>query len=316
MNIRTLSYVLLALLLAFLTLGQQSDPDISGETVQQKIIRLQETIDKQDYSFTVGENPALNYTLDELCGFRAPEGWQQQAMENNLQTVQPEALRAAPVSLPSAWDWRNHNGVSPVKDQGACGSCWAFGTVGTFESLLLIQQNLLEDCSEQHLVSCNTEGWGCNGGFWAHDMLMDPGAVLEADFPYVASDVPCGGPYTYPYQLGGWTYVDGDNAVPPVELIKEAIYNYGPVCAAVFVGDFFQSYTGGIFDAREPRPSGGCGCDGTPPPPNHAIMLVGWDDSEGVWILKNSWGTDWGMQGYMLIRYGSNQVGYAAVAVY
>jgi len=217
--------------------------------------------------------------------------------------------------LPAKWDWRAENGVTRIKNQGACGSCWAFATVGSFESLLLIKQSLDVDLSEQFLVSCNDNGWGCDGGFWAHAMLMSPGAVLETDFPYAAADLACGGPYTYPYQLNNWSYVDGDSDIPSDEDLKQAIYSYGPVCAAVYVGDYFQGYSSGVFDIEESRPSGFL-CAGAPKPPNHAIMLVGWDDSQNAWILKNSWGEGWGLDGYMLIEYGINQVGYAAVVAY
>jgi hypothetical protein len=86
-----------------------------------------------------------------------------------------------------------------------------------------------------------------------------------------------------------------------VDAIKNAIYNYGPVAAAVCVDRYFQAYTGGIF--TDPVP-----CRQV----NHAIVLVGWDDAGGYWILRNSWGTSWGEQGYMRIAYGTSQVGYAA----
>ena len=104
------------------------------------------------------------------------------------------------------------------------------------------------------------------------------------------------------------------SSVPSVTAIKQAIATYGPISAAVCVGSQFQSYTGGVFSTDE---SASCGTSKV----NHAIVLVGWDDNQGTWILRNSWGTWWGElaggttgseKGYMRIKYGISNVGYAA----
>ena len=87
--------------------------------------------------------------------------------------------------------------------------------------------------------------------------------------------------------------------------IKNAIYTYGAVAAAVYVGTPFQYYTSGVFNDCRRRPKS----------PNHAIQLVGWDDAKGAWLMKNSWGTGWGENGFMWIAYGCDNVGYAAAYV-
>jgi hypothetical protein len=196
-----------------------------------------------------------------------------------------------------------------VRDQGSCGSCWAFGTVGPLESRILIQDGVSRDLSEQYLVSCNTDGWGCNGGWWAHDYHEwkypagepGPGAVYEADFPYTATDEACNPPHTHYETITDWVYIGNDSSIPATDAIKQAIYTYGPVAAAVCVDSNFQSYTGGVFNPRRP-------CNSI----NHAIVLVGWDDADGAWILRNSWGPNWGENGYMRIAYGASKVGYSA----
>jgi C1A family cysteine protease len=315
-RIGTVIFILFVFGTMFIT-WQELDETRAPQEVKTMLQDMREEIKVQNLSFTVGYNPALNYSISELCGLVEPVDWFAQAKEMSISTREPRILKSleTEVGLPVQWDWRADNGVTPVRDQRNCGSCWAFGTIASFESLLLIKDSISTDLSEQHLVSCNTSGWGCNGGWWAHDMLVDPGAVLEVDFPYEAADIPCGGPYNYPYKLEGWAYVDGDNKVPTVDKIKEAIYAYGPVCAAVYVGTYFQSYTGDVFDKNE-APSG-CGC-APPAQVNHAITLVGWDDNKdgGAWILKNSWGDGWGESGYMWIKYGISNVGYASVIVY
>ncbi len=230
-----------------------------------------------------------------------------------LQILAGEQVLDAPVTnlaLPASFDWRKKGKVTSVKDQGGCGSCWAFSTVGPFESLLKIKQKVTTDLSEQYLVSCNTDGWGCNGGWFAHDYHWKKkppsekraGAVLEKAFPYAEEDVSCGGPYKHPYKLTGWRYVTNNKSVPSVAKIKEAIYRHGPVSVAVCAGSAFQSYKSGVFKTNET-------CSGVV---NHGVVLVGWDDAKKAWILRNSWGTSWGQKGYMYIRYGTSKVGYAA----
>jgi len=213
-------------------------------------------------------------------------------------------------TLPAAFNWCDQYGCTPVKDQGACGSCWAFGTVGPLEARILMAEGATTTLSEQYLLSCNTDGWGCDGGWWAHDYHQDmkppsesrAGAVLESAFPYRASKVPCEGPYNHPYRISSWHYVGDSHSIPSEDAIKQAIHSHGPVAAAVCVGDAFQDYDGGVFQTNET-------CADTI---NHAVVLVGWDDSQQVWILRNSWGTSWGENGYMHIRYETSKVGFSA----
>ena len=254
-------------------------------------------------TYTVGENPATQHTLEELCGLVVPENWQESA----------RFVRTTPrLSLPSYFDWRDTGGCTSVKNQGSCGSCWAFGTVGPLECNILIQDGVEVDLSEQWLVSCNTDGWGCGGGWWAHDYHQwkaDPcggdGAVLEEYFPYTATDAPCDCPYPHDYWIDNWAYI-GTGDIPAVDDIKQAILDYGPVSVAICVNSSFQAYTGGIFS--------GPTCSEI----NHGVTLVGWDDSQGtngVWFLRNSWGPGWGEDGYMRIEYGVCDVGYGACFV-
>jgi hypothetical protein len=119
----------------------------------------------------------------------------------------------------------------------------------------------------------------------------------------IRNQAACGGPYAHPTAISGWYYVDPYATVPSTAAIKQAILSYGPVSVAVYVNSAFQAYRGGVFN--------GCGT-GTI---NHAVVLVGWDDADQAWILRNSWGPYWGESGYMRIRYGCSQVGYAACYV-
>ncbi len=213
-------------------------------------------------------------------------------------------------SLPASWDWRNVGIVTPVRDQGNCGSCWAFGTVGVMESALWKAGVANQDLSEQYLVSCNNSGWDCNGGLTAHMYHFNAlgknqtgiGAVLESEKPYTASNGSCPGPYSHPFLLTGWQFITGSEwTVATPDQIKSAIYTYGPVTCGVCVRGAFENYFNGIFSTNETC-SGGT---------NHQVVLVGWDDNggNGYWILRNSWNIDWGESGYMRISWGTSRVG-------
>ena len=146
-------------------------------------------------------NDATSYPLNSLAGVVEPDGWEKDGEWDDLSTRD---------DLPVAFDWRDYNGLTPIRNQGGCGSCWAFSAIGAVESELLIEEGWNLDLSEQWLVSCTSAG-SCSGGctvprssscaensYYSHDPCGDSGAVLESDFPYVAWNKPCGCPYDHP----------------------------------------------------------------------------------------------------------------------
>ncbi len=269
------------------------------------------------YTFSVGFSEVMKYHIEDICRYIPPE---------RFRNLKPSPYARKPIrrDLPSRWDWREHGGCTPVKNQGSCGGCWAFSTIGCVESVVLINDGIEMDLSEQNLISCDSECNGCGGGSIALNYVKEKGAVYESCDPYQGRDTICKTNCPTPVYLHDWKYIGegGDvpflkgnsgclfkeYSVPSVDDIKSAIYHYGPVAAAVYVDGNFQAYSGGIYNS----------C--TDATPNHAILLVGWDDSmgeNGCWILKNSWGSDWGEDGYMYIEYGCSNVGYsAAYAIY
>ncbi len=252
------------------------------------------------------ETQMTDFNFEDLCGFNPPDEWWQDANFYFLKTTAD--------GPPSSFDWRDHGGVTPVQNQGSCGSCWAFGTVAPLESAILIKEGITVDLSEQWLVSCNRDGWDCGGGWWAHDYHQWKtgecggfGAVFENDFPYSGSNEPCYGPYDHPYILEDWAYVGSQGSVPSTNAIKQAILDYGPVSAAVKASSGWDNYDGSYVYNDHAYGS-----------VNHAVTIVGWDDSmgsDGAWIIKNSWGTNWGDNGYMYIEYGCSSIGYSACFV-
>jgi C1A family cysteine protease/PKD repeat protein len=267
-----------------------------------EIVELQKQAVDEGWTFEVAENDATKYSLDQLCGLKEPDDWRARARFDQIATSSSTAV------LPTAFDWRTYNGCTPIRNQGGCGSCWAFATVGALECAIRVREAQSVDLSEQWLLSCNHEGWDCDGGWYAHayhEWATDPcnssGAVLESSFPYVAWERMCACPYEHKYWIDSWAYIDGG-----IEAMKRAILEYGPISISVYVNSAFQSYHGGIFNA--------C-ATGTV---NHSVVLVGWDDAQGtngIWIMRNSWGAGWGESGYMRIPYGCSLVGYAACYV-
>jgi cathepsin L len=215
-------------------------------------------------------------------------------------------------SLPK-YDARAHNLVTPVRDQGGCGSCWAFGAVGAYESNYLkvngIAPNSL-NLSEQEALTCSGGG-SCGGGFAykVFDWMTDDHKTLrtEAQVPYMPANTACAGTPATDYAAVDWGVIDpsGDiNKIASVADIKKAICQYGAVSASVNVTTSFKHYASGVYFGAASTPNN--------PVTNHAIVLMGWDDTKGAWLLKNSWGADWGDDGYMWIKYNSDNVGRRA----
>jgi C1A family cysteine protease len=267
------------------------NPETKRAELKAEIEAMRAEIRANGYSFTVGVNPAMQYSIEQLCSLN------HELHQPTMHAIKP-SVKKTDVTLPSAFV-----GVaSSVKNQGSCGSCWAFAAIGLMEAMIIKKDGVELDLSEQHLVSCNTWGWGCNGGLWPSDMLVDPGAMMEDCFPYTATDAPCNDTCPTPYAIASWAFVTADYEVPTVEDIKLAIYTHGAVQAGIFVDRWFQAYTGGVLNR----------CKRNPRWTNHAIILCGWDDAKGAWLLKNSWGTGWGEDGYMWVSYGCNLVGEGA----
>ncbi|HNQ25045.1 MAG TPA: C1 family peptidase, partial [Phycisphaerae bacterium] len=280
-------------------LGFAGSTTALGQLTQADIDALRQQGEEEGWTFTVGLNDATQYPLEKLCGYHRPDNWRELGRFDNA---------PASRSLPASFDWRDYGGLPPARNQGNCGSCWAFSTMGALECNIKVVDGVSTDLSEQWLVSCNSDGWGCDGGFFAHDYLQwktdpcgDSGAPLESNFPYVAYDAPCNCPYTHVYWITDWAYVGSSTTA-----LKQAIYDHGPISVDVYANSAMQGYTGGIFN--------GCQSGIT----NHAVVLVGWDDNQGtgVWFMRNSWGTGWGENGgYMRIPYGCSNIGSTAAYV-
>ncbi|MBU8923348.1 MAG: C1 family peptidase, partial [Bacteroidales bacterium] len=210
-------------------------------------------------------------------------------------------IQIVPGSVPDELDWRDFGGVSavtPVKDQGSCGSCWAFAAAGTAESSFKFIYGTELDLSEQHLVSngriCCTNCGDCQGG-WSDScftFMINGGILDEAAMPYTGISDECR--YSRDWEEHVIYPIESYFKIEPdfPEVYMHALFEYGPLAVGIFADDLFLFYSEGVYS--NPAPTGEL---------NHVVVLVGWDE-EG-WIIKNSWGTDWGEAGYGHIAFGS-----------
>jgi hypothetical protein len=260
------------------------------EMNRMRIEKMRMELRDEGCEFEIDYNAAMNYRLEDLCGTH-PE-FQTRLAESICYN---SGVNYTAATLPASY-----TGIyTPIKDQGQCGSCWAFSTVAGLEAAIKKTSGSTLNLSEQYLVSCNSLGYGCNGGWFAFGMATNPGIILESCFPYVANDVTC--KYcTSPVFYKAKNYGTLSSGVATTTAIKNAIMTYGSVSAAMYCDSYFQAYKSGVFTHNANKS------------PNHAIILCGWDDTKGAWYLKNSWGTSWGISGFMWIKYGVCKVGYGA----
>ena len=223
----------------------------------------------------------------------------------NFNPAHPSFSNAAPDSF----DWRDKGLVTPVRDQGMCGSCWAFSTVANLEGLYYKLKGVAVDLSEQILVDCDTYDSACNGGLmeYAFQWIKENGMETEEDYPYTGYKGSCkADPSKYiDMKVTGWKKLGSSTSTwSPVdeEEIKEFLYENGPLAIALNANPL-QTYSGGILD----KTSSQCPVSGI----NHAVTLVGYGAESGVdyWIVKNSWGANWGENGYFRIRRGTGCCG-------
>ncbi|XP_076259754.1 procathepsin L-like [Rhynchophorus ferrugineus] len=237
----------------------------------------------QEFSARLALQKAIKPKLNNTRTFKMPEG----------------------VEAPAHVDWRG-SAVTPIKNQGDCGSCWAFSLTGSTEGAYALKTGNIVLLSEQQLVDCTMDiNYGCGGGY------------LEDNFPYI-SEKGLQSENSYPYEgVDGKCRYDESNVVTRVDdyvviandetALQNAVGTVGPVSVSINA-DFIQFYESGIFHLSL------CYIFGL----NHGVLAVGYGSENGTdyWVVKNSWGADWGENGYIRFKRGVNECGIAYDNVY
>ena len=277
--------------------------------IKSELLKLRKDIMAKKLTFEVGYTTAMNFKIAQITGLRVPADLldlikkQNASLKEFLAKKRLLELRPKDCAKSRCFDWRRYQGATGVRDQGPCGSCWAFATHGAYEGSYRILTHIEADTSEQDTLDCSSSGNCIDGGWWAHKYLVKSGSATEGDYPYKANQGPCMTSIARPYKAITWGYVEESSAIPSVEKLKAALCEHGPLTVAVRVTPLFQAYTSGVFNEHDEGKV------------NHGVTLIGWDDVKKAWLLKNSWGPGWGERGYMWIAYYSNKIGYAATWV-
>eukprot|EP01018_Ginkgo_biloba_P007975 Gb_11210 [translate_table: standard] len=268
-------------------------------------LELIEATNRMKLPYTLGVNEFADMTWKEFHGqyLGAPQNCSATKGTHKLTDAQ----------LPEKKDWRETGIVTPVKNQGHCGSCWTFSTTGALEAAYAQATGKTVSLSEQQLVDCAGafNNFGCNGGLpsQAFEYIKYNGGLdTEESYPYMGKDGVC----KYDSNNIGARVADSVNITLGAEdELKHAVGLVRPVSVAFQVISDFRFYNGGIFTSTV--------CGQSPMDVNHAVLAVGYGVSEEgtpYWTIKNSWGASWGVDGYFKMEMGKNMCGVATCASY
>jgi hypothetical protein len=260
------------------------------------------------YTFTLGINEYADLTSYEFTHYMLGGALSSPCQQSSYVANHTfDVASFSGVTPPAAVDWRTQGYVTGVKNQGRCGSCWTFAATGALEGQWFSKTGNLVSLSEQNLIDCSTANYGCGGGwtYKAFDYIINNNGIdTEQSYPYEGKGMSC----RYNAATVGATCSDW-KVMPPTEgVLQQAVAELGPIAVSIDASrPSFHMYKSGIY--VEPL------CSKTS---NHVVLVVGYGSMQGqdYWILKNSWGPTWGMQGYMLMaRNMNNQCGIADCAV-
>merc|ERR1712066_1112794 len=267
-------------------MGNSDDEFAARKTIYDANIAMFETHNADEsQTFTMGVNAFTDLTREEFKALNI-FGFKNMGDMGLPKLAGVHEYRGE--ELAAAIDWRSKGAVTPVKNQGQCGSCWAFSTVGGLEGAWQIGTGSLTSMSEQQFVDCSKANSGCNGGLMDYGFQFEEGVnvATESSYPYTARDGTCKtSGYTTAIPRGG---VTGYRDVSQSTSALQSALQTGPVSVAIEADQSaFQYYSGGVITS-------GCGTS-----LDHGVTAVGY--SSDYFIVKNSWGSSWGANGYVNI---------------
>ncbi|CAD6219061.1 unnamed protein product [Miscanthus lutarioriparius] len=263
-------------------------------------LQLAHSTNRKGLSYRLGINRFSDMSWEEFRATRLG------AAQNCSATLAGNhRMRAAAAALPEKKDWREDGIVSPVKNQGHCGSCWTFSTTGALEAAYTQATGEPISLSEQQLVDCGKpfNNFGCNGGLpsQAFEYIKYNGGLdTEESYPYKGVNGIC----NFKAENVGVKVLDSVNITLGAEdELKDAVALVRPVSVAFQVINGFRQYKSGVYTSDS--------CGTTPMDVNHAVLAVGYGIENGVpyWLIKNSWGADWGDEGHFKMEMGKNMCG-------
>ncbi|XP_065221428.1 procathepsin L-like [Planococcus citri] len=249
-----------------------------------KIIQHNELFEKGQATYQLGINQFSDLTTEEFA-----KVYLSKFHTNHNATKEFFTADFSLDNTPEDKDWVEEGKVTSVKNQRSCGSCWAFAVVATIESHIAINTGRLEDLSEQDLVDCDDGSSGCDGGHedTAFSYVERKGIATEESYPYEAEQYSCRSGHS-------GASITGYRSAWNEKEMKKVVGSIGPVSVAIDCGDQIQNYESGIFVPESSDYYAG-----------HAVMVVGYgthaDSGMDYWLVKNSWSTSWGEDGYFKI---------------
>jgi len=268
-------------------------------TIFKENLKRYAKLNEKDDTVTHGPTKFSDMTHEEFVAKYLIKNYTSPLMRGEKVNVAPK-LNAIP--LPSNYSWVAKGATTPVYNQGQCGSCWAFSTTESIESMNFLAGNSLIQLSMQQIVDCDTTDSGCDGGDppTAYQYVISAGGLESlADYPYTAQDGTCQfNSGEIARSISSWQYVTTDQ---DEQQMQQFTYTTGPPSVLVDASTW-DSYQGGVYT------SSNCGTQ-----LDHAVQIVGWANFQGqnAWIVRNSWGTGWGYSGYLYVAIGQNACGIA-----
>lgn len=290
-------------------------------SIKNKMSQLRSEIQIKNLGFKIGYTKAFELGIKKAGGLKINKARQLQFKTTANQKIKlKKNIQRSSIALQKRYELPYEGNSILVRDQLYCGSCWAHSVAAAYESSYKKVNNLLINVSEQHFLNCYPNA-SCDGGD-PTDLLdwltkNNKNIELESNNLYTGQQVSCtsvSNTMLNSFYIDEWGYVDKSNdwrKIPSVDEIKDAIAEYGAVCTTIYATDLFLSFVdgGAIFNEIKSGDKSIMDEFSGDPIVNHAITIIGWDDNRNAWRVKNSWGREWGQEGYAWVSYNTNNIG-------